>query len=484
MGLNYLRSAFMVFVIGASGCKKFVQINPPSTQIAAITVFSNNTSAAAAMAGIYANMMSNPNGNLASGYYSINLLQGLAADELTNYYPSDPILPQFYTNALSSASGTASNDYYWTELYQEIYAANAVIEGLRNSSSVTAAVRQQLTGEATFLRAFLHFYAVNLYGPVPIVTTTNYQLNNTIKRSSVSEVYQQIIRDLEAAQTDLSGNFVNGTGVVTTERTRPNEGAATALLARAFLYTNQWDSAEIEAGSLISNSTQYGLSTDLNTVFLANSMEAIWQLQPVAPGYNTSDAYYFVLTSPPGSSQFPVSISSNLLTVFEPGDKRDSNWVGIYTADSINYYYFPNKYKIGTYNTSNPVTEYEMVFRLAEQFLIRAEARVQQGNILGAQTDLNMIRARAGLAGTTANNQASLLTAILHERQTELFTEWGHRWFDLIRTANINAILGSPGNVFQSKGGSGSWNPDWALLPLPLSETQINPNLTQNPGYN
>ncbi|HET6253305.1 MAG TPA: RagB/SusD family nutrient uptake outer membrane protein [Puia sp.] len=471
----------IIFLLGTISCKKFVQINPPTTEITATTVFSNNASAAAAMSGIYGNMMSNGTTNLSSGVGSVSLQEGLAADELTDYSSSNPTLTQFYVDALTSASSGSSNSYYWPEIFNEIYAANAVIEGLQSASAVSDSIRRQLTGEAKFTRAFLNFYATNLYGPVPIVTTTNYQVNNTIKRSPVSRVYQQIIADLEDAQSDLSDNFVNGTGVATIERTRPNKGAATALLARAFLYTGQWDSAIFESSAVINNVAQYAL-TGLDSVFLANSMEAVWQLEPVQPGYNTWDAVYFVLNSPPGTGNVLVSLSPFILNAFESGDKRYVHWVGSYTSDSVNYFYYPLKYKIWGYDPGQSVTEYTMVLRLAEQYLIRAEARANKGDISGAQADLNMIRSRAGLSPSSANDQTSLLAVVMHERQVELFTEWGHRWFDLIRTGNVNSIMGSPGNICQTKGGF--WSPDWALMPIPLSETQINPNLTQNPGYN
>src|SRR5690606_19066848 len=110
----------------------------------------------------------------------------------------------------------------------------------------------------------------------------------------------------------------------------------------------------------------------------------------------------------------------------------------------------------------------------AEQYLIRAEARAQLSNIAGAQADLNKIRIRAGLGETLASSQNELLTAILQERRFELFTEHGHRFFDLKRTGNLDNVLGSkPG-----------WNTTDRLFPLPEKELLLNPNLLpQNPGY-
>jgi len=119
---------------------------------------------------------------------------------------------------------------------------------------------------------------------------------------------------------------------------------------------------------------------------------------------------------------------------------------------------------------------------LGEQCLIRAEARAQQGNLNGAISDLDIIRKRAGLPLIANTNpgisQSVLLTAILHERQVELFTEWGHRWLDLKRTNNVDGVMNT---VTTQKGGT--WNSDWQWYPITLSELQTAPNLVQNEGY-
>jgi len=119
--------------------------------------------------------------------------------------------------------------------------------------------------------------------------------------------------------------------------------------------------------------------------------------------------------------------------------------------------------------------------RLAEQYLIRAETEANGagGGTNSAVQDLNIIRNRAGLANYSgATDKASLVTAILHERQVELFTELGHRWLDLKRTATVNAVMSV---VTPQKGGT--WDANWQLYPIPRTEIQVNPNLKQNPGY-
>ena len=269
------------------------------------------------------------------------------------------------------------------------------------------------------------------------------------------------------------------------ERVRPTKWAAAALLARVYLYIGDYANAETQATIVTNNSTYYGLLSDLNSVFLRNSKEAIWQLQPInnAGRSNTGEGILFILPNTgPNTSSYPVYLSNYIVNSFETGDQRKAKWVGSVTPTppGTNTYFYPNKYKIGAVNTT--VQEYPMVMRLAELYLIRAEARAQQNNTTGAVADLNAIRLRAGLpdySGSTA--QTSLLSAILHERQVELFTEWGHRWLDLKRTGTLNAVMGAPGGVCAVKGGS--WSINSQLFPIPFSELQKDPNLVQNVGY-
>jgi hypothetical protein len=117
---------------------------------------------------------------------------------------------------------------------------------------------------------------------------------------------------------------------------------------------------------------------------------------------------------------------------------------------------------------------------MGELYLIRAEARAMQGNIAGAQADLNAVRTRAGLSSTTASDQAGLLAAIVQERRVELFTEWGNRFFDLKRWGIIDSVMTAfaPG-----KSASSVWKGYMQLLPLPSNDLQQDANLSQNPGY-
>ncbi|SFE98129.1 Starch-binding associating with outer membrane [Chitinophaga sp. CF118] len=464
---------FLNLILFQTGCKKLVEVDPPVTSLTGSNVFSSDATAIAVVTGIYINM--SQSGLSEGGITSMSLLAGLSSDELALFNGVTNITYiGYYQNALSN-SNTGGSDF-WNKIYPSLYVVNSAIEGLVNAVNLTPAIKQQLIGEAKFMRAFYYFYLVNLYGDLPLITGIDYTINGTLSRSSSKQVWQQIISDLKDAQNLLSDNYLDATLINTSlERVRPNRGAATALLARVYLYSKDWVNAENQATVVITNSLLYSLTT-LENSFLKNNLEAIWQLQPVNLGQNTLTAIQFILpVSGPNSDNFSVYLSSFQMNSFEVGDQRRYSWIDSVKAKGVTYYY-PYKYKVN--KADEEVTEYQVVLRLAELYLIRAEARVEQNNISGAQADLNKIRNRAGLSDTKATAVSELLVAIQHERQTELFTEWGDRWLDLKRTGEVDAVMGI---VTPKKGGD--WNTNWQLYPIPLYELQRNHNLFQNKGY-
>ena len=443
-------------------CEDFVDINPPRTELVSETVFEDDNTAIAALNGIYSEMIRLNGGLVSGGSGSISYLGALTSDEL-NYFSNNQELIDFNNNSLIPSNSFNTNSL-WGQTYKIIFNANSVIEGLSGSNNITEPVITQLEGEAKFIRAFCYFYLVNLYGNIPIATTTNFEVNTSASKATTEEIYAQIIEDLMEARNLL------GTEYPTAERVRPNKASASALLARIYLFNDEFEKAGDEASKVI-NDDNYNILSDLNEVFLANSAEAVWQLRPNENLLNTNEGLLFILTSSPVTGFGGVAMTNNLLVAFESGDQRNTNWVNSFT-DGVDTWFYPFKYKI---QFGEPVTEYSMVMRLAEQYLIRAEARARQGDIAGAQNDLNVIRNRAGLSNTTASDQLSILQAIEQERRVELFTEWGHRWLDLKRTRNADAVLGLT-------------KPDWqstdALFPIPQSELEVNLNLLpQNPGY-
>lgn len=445
-------------------CKKFVEIAPPENMVAGETIFSNDKTATSAVSGLYTTLMQNIN-TLFNG--DITVYPGLSSDELYRNYRSETY-DAFLNNAIRVDNDETGS--MWSYGYKEIYLANAVIEGIAKSSGMSDAMKVKLLGEAKFIRSLVYFYLVNLFGSVPLVTTTDYAVNSTLPRTSTEDIYKQIVADLKEAQSRLSNDYVTSPSFPA-QRIRPNRLAATTLLARVYLYEKDYLNAALQADMVI-NSGYYKLEEDLNKVFVASSKEAVWQLFPVNQYVNTAEGNNFV---PFDHFDPPIfSLTDNLLAAFDSTDKRLANWTKTYTVAGKSYTH-PNKYKIGYKSPSSQPTEYNMVLRFAELYLIRAEARAQQNNISGAQQDLNLIRMRAGLNNTTAGNQADILLAIEHERQLEFFAEWGHRWLDLKRTGRANVLLTI------AKGSR--WQSTDALYPIPLYELRSNSQLTQNPGY-
>jgi len=355
---------FFALFVTFAGCSKLVEVPPPVNNLTSETVFSSDPTAAAAVTAIYDQMSGGTNfvGEVPGGVLAFTSVGGLSSDEL-QVIPNaaNIILEQAYVNSLNSNPNPLP---YWDELYNLIYLANNSLEGLSSSTAVTASLKQQLTGEAEFIRAYCHFYLTNMYGDVPWVTSTSYQANAVISRMPQAQVYANIISDLTDAKNLLSANFLSPLGAEVADRVRPNLGAANALLARVYLYTQNWDSAVIAATSVINNTGTYSLDT-LNGVFLINSSETIWALQSISPGFNTNDAYTYILTDGPNPYYNPFYLSQNILNSFEPGDNRYNDWVGVDSSTGTKYYY-AYKYKAGAYGL--PFTENLVMFRLAEQY--------------------------------------------------------------------------------------------------------------------
>lgn len=467
-----LKISVVLLLLTVCSCNKLVEVQPPVTSITNESVYNTDANAISAITGLYTDIVTN------ISVYSSSLYLGLYTDELILLGGSGNRALYYQNKLATGVNNSGAGFEVWNSIYPVIYRANEAIIGISNSTKLSASVKQQLLGEAKFMRAFYYFYLTNLYGDVPLILTTDYSQNRIAARNPQTEVFTQIKTDLLDAQNLLNKSFVDGSLIFSSaERLRPTYWAATALLARFYLYTGDWANAENQATILINNSSLFALSTFTNSFLKASlgNKEAIWQLQVTGASAPTEDGRLFALTSAPGNNS--VVLSNALLNSFEPGDLRRTNWVGSITVSGTTYY-FPNKYKI---NNSTNTSEYIMMFRLGEQYLIRAEARAQINKLTGAGSaaeDLNIIRNRAGLSATTATTQTGLLSAIYHERQVELFTEQGHRWFDLKRTGLANTLMSS---IATAKGSS--WSSNGILFPLPYKDLINDPNLQQNPGY-
>ena len=436
-------------------CESLLDTATPNSQTFQENVFSNEQIANSALLGLYRSLRDSP---VLSASFSASVLTGLSGDELVLFAQTNEQLLQFYENDILANNSLLSTP--WTRMYNCIYQANAIIEGLENNQSFARELAQHYIGEAKFARSLCYFYLLNLYGEVPLITTTDVNQSLKAGRSSLSDVTTLMIDDLEQAFDSMKADYSTSAG----NRTRANRWTAAALLARIYLYDSNWTKAE-EYASLVIKSGLYDL-VNLDEVFDANSNEAILQWARTATDA-VSDAGSFI----PGTNQQPpMIISESLLEAFENVDRRYQVWCKSVDVAG-DQYYFPFKYTQSGVSTDENFT----LLRLAEQFLIRAEARAHLNENDEAVDDINRIRGRTGLGEITGDiSTEGLLEIIRKERQCELFAENGHRWFDLKRQGMIDEVLSHVKENWQSTD---------MLFPIPLSDLGRNPNLTQNPGY-
>jgi RNAse (barnase) inhibitor barstar len=359
---------YSVILIAAAlaSCKDLVSIPEPVGSVTTKKVFATDAQATSAMAGVYTRMINKtPEG--ASGLLGFatgmsTIFGGMSGNELLTTHTSSSYY-HFNTNRLLADNTESAK--IWISAYDAVYGCNAVIEGIEASVSekLHENIRKKLTAEAKFVRAFSYFYLVNFFGDVPMALTIDFNKTVNMRKTPKAEVYTQIIKDLQEAKSLLPDNFSGAGG----ERILPTKWAATALLARVYLYTGDYKNAVAQASELINQPALFNLPEDLNGVFLKNSPEAIWQLQQgdlPGNGKATPEGYTLLGNKATVPNNRPLFyMSEELKNDFETNDQRKISWTWNETVAGKEIYY-PYKYKIGSYNAREGVmTEYYMVLR-------------------------------------------------------------------------------------------------------------------------
>ncbi|GAA3622314.1 RagB/SusD family nutrient uptake outer membrane protein [Flavivirga jejuensis] len=441
-----------------TACTDFVEVDLPKNQLSAASIFEDALVTETAINGVYYQMRTN---GLISGD-GLSVSMGLYTDEL-DYYKlgREEPLENYQNHTVRSNDLIVAN--LWNSAYTQVYTVNAILDGVENSVNLTSEEKDQFKGEALFVRSYLHLLLAELFGDIPYIKGIDYEVNKAVTRIPRVLAYDDIIADLILAVDLLPDEDISE------ERIRPYASVAEAVLARAYLYTQQWTLAEAMADRVI---TKFGaLEPDLSKVFLKEASGTIWQFKPNADGDNTNEGTNFIFTIGPPSN---IAMSDLLFGAFESGDLRQSSWVKE-VSNTANTETWCHAFKYKEQSNTGSSVEYSIQLRLAEQYLIRAESRAHLGDISGAQADINAVRNRAGLDNTAAVTLNELLDAILQERRVELFTEQGHRWFDLKRMGKATEVLGAI---------KPNWKDIHMLLPVPDKELTLNPNLLpQNNGY-
>jgi starch-binding outer membrane protein, SusD/RagB family len=402
--------------------------------------------------------------------------------------------PLEYFSTVTSSNTNVQRD--WQELYNDIRAANAVLDDVPgiNDPSLTAARKAQILGEARFLRAYHYYWLVTEYGGCPIILSVSNGGNLYPARNTAAEVYAQMVADFKYADSVLDATPYNG------QLGRATKGTAEAMLAKTYAQMGDYADCLSYATEVISSGT-YSLVPSFANLWGAankNNSESIFELEANGTAYGFFGFEIFDYVASDGYPKRDIG-SANLINAFKAaGDsgvryQATFNWQIPGAAFTMppnawdpNFPIpFMNKYPDADgYNSTDDI----VLIRLADIILLAAEANNQLGNTTTAATELNQIRARAGLPNTTASTQSDLAMAILNERQLELVFECT-RWNDLQR-ADANGII----NIVtlmagQTDSHGNNLNYDMAadkhqyIFPIPFEDLQLNKNLKQNPGY-
>ncbi len=395
-----------------------------------------------------------------------------AADFTPDYIQNNGTFTDF--NELGTKSITPANTLtgsLWGGIYSTVYIANFIEENIEKVSRVSQAEKDVLVAQARFCRGYAYFIAVNTFGDVPKVVNTDVQTNRNIARTAKSEILAWVLEDYNAALKALPERWDADNATLNKQFATKN--AVRAALARYYLYEGNWKNAEAMADTVINKRLQSLDSSYVTVISTEFDSESIFELAYANsssddPGTATTGLNNILV----GRREVIPSNSfvQNLITT-NAGTRRAT-----ISFNSGNQQGRDNGWTVTKYGTPDQGNNNITVFRLAEMYLIRAEARAQQSRITGtsgALADVNVLRRRAKAPLASFATQAAALSAIETERLYELSFE-GHRWFDLRRTGRINAVM----TAFSAK-----WNEKYNLWPVPQTEIQTNRMLVQNTGY-
>jgi len=436
------------FIISLFSCE-ILDVEPPYDNVLAENAISDKRGLDAAINGVYDGMQS---GAIVLDYLVIS---DLAADNLQavgskiDYITiddNDPFSTNIYVEAV------------WNAHYDVINRANNILDNISSVEGISEAEANRAEAEMRTIRALCYFNLVRMFGGVPLRETAVSGASEEeifVGRASESETYAFIQTDLETAE-----DLLEGSGRVNTVRI--DEPTVKALLARLHLYQENWAEAETYAKSVI-NDFGYELVEDYASIFDESNIsnEIIFQIDFLNDDDVNTIARWLL-----ASGRYEAAATEDAYNLYDNQDLRAAVSVGNAGGD-----YFCNKYT-GLQNDVDNL----IVSRLSELYLIAAEAVNEQGYDPNSEAFyfLNEVRDRAGLDNLTnleATNQASLREAISLERRKELAFE-GHRWHDLVRTDQAQAVLAID-------------NPNKLLFPIPQSEIDTNkhPEMVQNEDY-
>jgi hypothetical protein len=443
-------------LLAAAGCERALQTEPV-TSIPGEAQIVDAATARSSLVGAYSALQS-------ASYYGLDLqmLGDLPADNAT-WSGTFQFLDEIGRNEIKTDN--AEITAFWTQIYRQITRVNVILDQVPKVASITPALRDSIIGQAHFMRALDYHNLVKFWGavPMPLVPAASPSEASAYTRTPVTEVYAQILADLDKAQQLV----VPSTNTRTVTPMAVRAIRARVLFYRAGLPGNAASAADYAAALAEAEAVLAGRDVltepyaNLFSATGANTTEDIFRIIYFGSVETNSLGNYYLQ-----AGRRELTPTTNLEAAYTANDTRKAWNIG--PSGNATRPLDGRKYR------TRPGTEHVHVIRLAEVMLIKAEVLARQNNLGGAIAEYNKVRVRAGLAphvlGTDVTTQADVILAIERERRLELAFE-GDRWPDLVRLGRVTAVksLAKPGFV---------------LFPIPLREVRTtNPQLPQNPDY-
>ncbi|GAA4413025.1 RagB/SusD family nutrient uptake outer membrane protein [Nibrella viscosa] len=402
-----------------------------------------------------------------------------------------------YTTQRSAGRTNESPQQIWASCYDGIEKANWIIEKAP-SATMDATRKNQIVGEAYFMRAFYHWTLTKNFGDVPVKTKASVnQTEAIVGKSTKADVYKQIYSDLEQALGAGLPSYPN------VDKGRPSKDVVNALYAKAALYNEDWAKALQKAQEVI-NSGKYSLMPDVRDVYRydredAARIENMWAFESEG-GFSPSRGSQLTGLCGPASSAGPEYAKTSFGSMFayqsffdsfSPNDKRrqllDTNFVDKAGKIVAQRNITPittqgvliKKYQDPISSTGN--LNNIPILRLPDMYLIAAEAEARlNGATALAYGFINTVRKRAGLPDLSSGlSKDAFIDAVLQERSWEFFAE-GDRWYDLTRTGKyLTALSKAVNNVYPTRPVQAKNR----YFPIPQDEINANPKLDQNADW-
>ena len=499
----------LVIVVFLGSCSKFLD-DKPVTSLTTAAAYNTASDMENVLAGCY-------NTFYGTDYYQWEnvMLSDVRSD---NAYCGGGNEETFYDyDRFILPPSNTHNSVHWRALFNGIARCNILLNkiGAVNDPALTDTRRQQIIGEASFLRAFHYYQMVKLFGGVPIELESNTADPNVTRkpRATETEVYDQIVKDLDVAVTNLPDTYGSSASV---NKVRATKGAANALLAKIWAQRSDRDYSKVltYCDAVISSPAGYQLMANYADLFDGNhylNSESILEIPFEEGNWSASNWGIELYLAPEDGWQKYCVPSKDLVAAYDatgdavrkdanivfwktdgygqPFSWADENWNPCNDPDIAIPFNYKQKHPAGWASGDD-----YYLLRLADIILLKAEAQNETGNIAGAAASVNQIRSRVGLDPISASlSKAEMKTAILNERRLELAFE-AQRWDDLVRAGIATTVMlalneytyscvdGAPGDPVKMDYSHCDQN-HW-LMPIPQVEIDANPNLIQNPGYN